>query len=175
MITTTNTDFEPQKEQSDVNVSEFLKEHQEIEMIVPVMVGLFVTSRFQFRGANALLVNLGVASLFRQIFRQLKETPSSTTQSVPLSRPHDSSLLGEGVKILHSVPDRLRLRIDQVAVDADFAQRLEKLLLEEQCVTGVRINPTVASVVINYDSGELSELDLGLKLISIINSARQEA
>lgn len=42
-------------------------------MIIPVMFGLFVTSQFQLRGAKALLVNLGVATVFRQLFKELKK------------------------------------------------------------------------------------------------------
>lgn len=54
-------------------IATFLKEHEEVEMIIPVMFGLFVTSQFQLRGAKALLVNLGVATVFRQLFKELKK------------------------------------------------------------------------------------------------------
>ncbi len=60
-------------EDATAQVRTFLKEHGEIEMILPVVIGVFVTSRFQLRGANALLANLLVASLARQIFIHLKQ------------------------------------------------------------------------------------------------------
>ena len=57
----------------------FLRDHNEVEMILPVIIGVLVTSRFQLRGTNALLVNLAVASVSRQIFTNLKNiTPLPT-------------------------------------------------------------------------------------------------
>lgn len=162
-------------------VGEFLREHQEVEMIVPVLLGLFVTGRFQLRGANALLVNLAVASVSRQIFRQLKqpqtaETPKSDAGSAPAqpvtSDSDYANLLGEGISIIHNVPGRIRLRIEQLSSDPLFAKRLQRLLDNDDCVISARINRTVASIVINYEANHLSELDLGIKLMTILNAAR---
>ena len=49
-------------EDATTQISAFLKEHGELEMILTVVIGVFVTSRFQLRGAKALLVNLLIAS-----------------------------------------------------------------------------------------------------------------
>jgi hypothetical protein len=178
MVTTTVGSFEQTTEEANVHqVADFLKEHEEMEMIIPVLFGLFITSRLQLRGANALIVNLAVASLFRQVFKQLKNSPFMTaaTTTAETSQNETSSLLGEGVTIVHSVPGRIRLRIEQLTKDANFAKRLERLLMNDECIISVRINRVAASVVISYDSGELSDFDLGLKLMSVLSSARQEA
>lgn len=151
----------------------FLKEHEEVEMIIPVMFGLFVTSQFQLRGARALFVNLGVATVFRQLFKELKKTSSADTPSEKSQQP-SASMDEEEMSILHSVPGRVRLRIPEVKNDGVFAKRLERLLNNDDNVLSVRINRTVASVVINYDQGNLSDLDLGFKLTSIIDSAKGE-
>jgi Heavy metal associated domain 2 len=176
MVTTTVASVDNTNEEANVHqVAGFLKEHEELEMVIPVLFGLFVTSRLQLRGANALLVNLAVASLFRQMFKQLKNTPFMTAVTAPETPQNaTSSLLGDGVAIVHSVPGRIRLRIDQLTTDANFAKRLERLLINDECVISVRINRAAASLVINYESGNLSDLDLGLKLMSALNSARQE-
>ncbi|HHP7230848.1 MAG TPA: metal ABC transporter ATPase, partial [Xenococcaceae cyanobacterium] len=50
-------------EDATAQVGAFLREHGEIETILPVAIGVLVTSQFKLRGANALLVNLLVASL----------------------------------------------------------------------------------------------------------------
>ncbi len=154
-------------------IATFLKEHEEVEMVIPVMFGLFVTSRFQLRGANALLVNLGVATVFRQLFKELKKSPSQDTQSSTQNQTKVSED-EEEMSILHSVKGRVRLRIPQIKKDALFAKRLERLLNDDDNVLNVRINRTVASVVIKYDGGNLSDMDLGFKLMSIIDATKGE-
>ncbi len=50
-------------EATEEQLIQFLRDHNEVEMILPVIIGVLVTSRFQLRGTNALLVNLAVASV----------------------------------------------------------------------------------------------------------------
>ncbi|MCW6039026.1 metal ABC transporter ATPase [Spirulina subsalsa FACHB-351] len=157
-------------------ISEFLQEHGEVEMILPVILGLFVTSRFQLRGANALLVNLAVASLSRQVFRELKK-PSSQTPTPPQPAPTSNltSFSDDRFTIIHSVPGRIRLRIPQLNSDPSFAKRLERLLNADDQVIHVRVNRSASSIVIHYHSGDFSELELGLRLMTILESASQES
>ncbi|MCS7147635.1 MAG: metal ABC transporter ATPase [Geminocystis sp.] len=157
---------------TSTEIANFLREHEEIETIVPVLIGLLITSRFQLRGANALLVNLGVATVCGQLFRELKKTPTTATTSRPPSQP--SLLENEEVKIVHKIPGRIRLRIPRIKEDAIFAKRLKKLLGEDENVMDVRVNHTVASVVINYNAAGSTELELGLRLREIIEKAKQE-
>ena len=73
-------------------VGSFLREHGEVETILPVVIGLFVTSRFQLRGANALLVNLLVASVVRQVFTQLKEqAPQLSAETEPSPQKEETT------------------------------------------------------------------------------------
>jgi hypothetical protein len=158
-------------------LSVFLQEHEEVELVVPVLLGLFITSRLQLRGANALLVNLGVASVFRQVFKQLKKPGANGVQTTPASSSNmpgnGMTSLGEGITIVHSVPGRLRLKVEQIIEDRVFAKRLERLLNNDDHVIQVRVNRSAASVTINYEQGNLSDLDLGLRLMSILQEARQ--
>ena len=153
----------------------FLREHGEIETILPVAIGVFVTSQFKLRGGNALLVNLLVASLARQIFTQLKQeqspqtTPSATGQEVEGSQ---TDL--EGYAIAHAVPGRVRLKMPQLAIDADFAHRLKQALKADEYVNQVRVNRAAASIAINYNNQGLSDWELGLRLMNIINTVREE-
>jgi len=118
-------------------LGEFLKEHGEVEMIFPVAIGVFITSRFQLRGANALLVNLLVASLTRQIFIQLKQqAPQPVTESNSSHVNGEEATRSEsnlqGCAIAHAVVGRVRLRLPRLAVDADFARRLQRNFLREK-------------------------------------------
>jgi Heavy metal associated domain 2 len=166
-------------EEATGQISAFLKEHGEIEMILPVIIGVFVTSRFQLRGANALLVNLLVASLTRQLFIQLKqEQPSAVTESNNSSSTvvenAESETNLQGYAIAHALPGRVRLRMPQLVIDADFAHRLQQALNADDYVKQVRINRAAASLAINYNNQGLSDWELGLRLMNIINTVRQE-
>ena len=107
-------------EDATTQIGAFLKEHGELEMILPVVLGVFITTQFKLRGANALLVNLLIASLGRQLFIQLKkEQPSAVIESNNSNNSNNSSSTGEeigaseidlqGYTIAHAVPGRVRL------------------------------------------------------------------
>ena len=187
MTATTSTDnlSHLSTEDATTQISAFLKEHGEIEMILPVVIGVFVTSRFQLRGANALLVNLLIASLGRQLFIQLKkEQPSAVIEGNNSNNSNNSNSTGEemgasesdlqGYTIAHAVPGRVRLKMPQLAIDADFARRLKQALDADEYVNRVRINRPAASVAINYHNQGLSDWELGLRLMNIVNTVREE-
>ncbi|WP_181445661.1 HMA2 domain-containing protein [Picosynechococcus sp. PCC 11901] len=153
-------------------LANFVKEHEKIEMILPVLLGLFITSRLQLRGANALLVNLGIATVLRQVFKELKHPTVSPEKKTTAPEMDHSDVFGDGVKIVHSVPGRIRLRIDQIAGDRLFAKHLERLLRDDDHVLGVRFNASASSVAIQYDAGSFSDMELGLRLMDILNKAR---
>ena len=176
-ITSNLSNLSPEAATSQVGA--FLKEHEELEMILPVAIGVFITTQFKLRGANALLVNLLVASLARQLFIQLKkEQPSTVTESNNSSSigeemvPSETNL--EGYTIAHAVPGRVRLRMPQLAIDADFARRLQQALNADEHVNHVRINRAAASIAINYNNQGLSDWELGMGLMNIINTVRQD-
>lgn len=152
----------------------YLRQHNEIEMIAPVLIGVFVTSRFQLRGANALLVNLAVASLCRQVFATIKsQTPTTQRTEATNGRMNSTDESESEYQIVHSVPGRIRIKVPQLAEDADFARRLQQLLNNDEYVIKVRVNRSAASVVINYDGQGVSDMELGLRLLSILNEAKE--
>ena len=187
MTATTTTDnlsnLSPEDATSQMGA--FLKEHGELEMILPVAIGVFVTSRFQLRGANALLVNLLIASLGRQLFIQLKkEQPSAVIESNNSHNSHNSNSTGEevvadastlqGYTIAHAVPGRVRLKMPQLAIDDDLARRLQQALDADEYVKRVRINRPAASLAINYNNQGLSDWELGLRLMGIVKTVGEE-
>ncbi len=159
-------------------LGQWLETYSEIAAILPVLGGLFVTSRLQLRGAQALLVNLAIAALVRQIVVQLKQqahplppTAAATAENsvTPLAEDNHP----EDYKIVHSVPGRIRLRVPRLIGDALYTKRLEKLLRAEPRVIQVRVNRAAASLAIQYDGAGMSELELGLYLLNILDRAQQ--
>jgi Heavy metal associated domain 2 len=160
-----------------------LEEYGEIATILPVLAGLFITSRLQLRGSQALLVNLAVAALARQVIIQLKKqahnppvvatvngqaVSQASSAETTASTGEDST---EDYTIVHSTPGRIRLRIPRLMSDAGYAKRLESLLVQEPQVLKVRLNRAAASLVIQYDALGVSELKLGLRLLQILEQA----
>ncbi len=172
--TSTNNLSHLSPEDATSQVGAFLKEHGEVEMILPVALGVFLTSLWKLRGANALLVNLLVASLARQIFIHLKqEKPSAVSESnnssSNVAEMGASEINLQDYAIAHAVPGRVRLRMPQLAIDADFAHRLQQALNADEYVNSVRINRAAGSIAINYDNQGLSDWELGLRLMNIIS------
>lgn len=167
-------------------VGQWLEDYGEIATILPVLAGLLVTSRLRVRGAQGLLVNLLIAAVVRQFIVQLKQQakPSALTASTSSENNHhgangdasagDSSA-EEDYMIVHSVPGRLRLRIPRLVSDALYAKRLEKLLTADERVKYVRVNRMASSLVIQYDGAGVSELELGMSLLQILEQAESDA
>lgn len=162
----------------------FLEEYGEIATILPVLIGLFVTSRLQLRGAQALLMNLAIAAVTRQAVIQLKKqahpspaiAASSNGQGAPDVSEHSSVPAAQTVEdytIVHSTLGRLRLRVPRLIADAAYAKRLENLLVNDARVTGVRLNRAATSLVIQYDGTGVSELELGMRLLEILDQAEK--
>lgn len=155
-----------------------LEEYGEITAILPVLAGLFVTSRLQLRGAQALLANLAIAALTRQAIVQLKKyspaTAAVTAEVNGQSHSATATAPTEDYTIVHSTSGRLRLRVPRVLNDAIYAKRLEKLLSADDRVTGIRLNRAAASLVILYDGAGVSELELGMRLLQILDRAQQD-
>lgn len=165
---------------TDLRISEFLAEHGEIEMILPVVLGLMITSRFQLRGAQALLVNLLVASISRQILFKLKnpEADSIAATQQFIREPSTPTTWG-GYEVIHSIPGRVRLKIPQDSMkgtkkDAEFAKRLLQVLNDDEYVINARINYAASCLVINYQAGQLADWELGLRLMNLIKTAETE-
>lgn len=159
-------------------VGQLLEEYGEIAAILPVLTGLLVTTQLRLRGASALVVNIAIAAVTRQVIVQLKKQAGSTASLPALAAASNGTPAPapaeEDYTIVHSVPGRIRLRIPRLHTEPTFASRLETLLLTQEIVLGVRINRSASSVAIRYDGTNLTELDLGLRLLQILEQAEQE-
>lgn len=184
---------------TSVRLGQWLDTYSEVAAVLPILVGLTLTTRLQLRGAQALLVNLMVGAAVRQTVVSLKQqareagppaalaagtaaatgatatgaTATGAAATDPQAVPTPIADPEEDYTIVHSVPGRIRLRVERLRGDRLYAKRLETLLREVEQVNLVRINATAASLVIQYDPGQLSELDLGLRLLNILERAAQ--
>ncbi|MDJ1172733.1 HMA2 domain-containing protein [Roseofilum capinflatum] len=155
-------------------LGQWLENSSEIATILPVVAGLLVTSRLQLRGAQALVVNLTIAALVRQALQQVKKQAQPTSgseQQASSASEEQANNEEEDYKIVHSVPGRIRLRIPRLMNDSLYGKRLEKLLSAESKVKHVRINRAAASLIIQYDGDGMSELELGMYLLNILDQA----
>lgn len=167
-------------------IGRWLEDYEEVVTILPVVAGLLVTSRLQLRGAQALTVNLLMAAIIRQLFRQLKQEAkanSPATNSTQAESPNNhqdntptaTTTQTEDYTIVHSIPGRIRLRIPRLMTDVFYTKKLEQLLSDEQRVKSVRINRMAASLIIQYDPAGVSELELGMYLLNILEIAENTA
>jgi hypothetical protein len=61
-------------------------------------------------------------------------------------------------QILHAIPGRIRVKINQVKENPAFAKQLEQTLARMQVVQWSKVNPLTGSVLIGYDPGWLPAL-----------------
>ncbi|NEO28676.1 MAG: hypothetical protein F6K03_17815, partial [Kamptonema sp. SIO4C4] len=151
-----------------------LEDYGEIVAILPVLAGIFVTNRLRLRGAQALLVNLLIAAMVRQGVVHLKKQahPQTANESNSEGNHHQATPQEqEDYTIVHSIPGRIRLRIPKLVSDEMYAKRLQTLLSGDARVQTVRINRAAASLVIQYDGTGVSELELGMYLLNILEQA----
>lgn len=178
MTTTVTGEVQPvNPNETTSQLGHLLEEYSEIAAILPVLTGLLVTTQLRLRGASALVVNLAIAAVARQAIVQLKKqsgTVSPTPAPATAVANGATETADDDYTIVHSVPGRIRLRIPRLQTDPAFAQRLEKLLLTQDIVVGVRLNRAASSVAIRYDGTHLSDLDLGMRLLQILEQAERE-
>ena len=179
MTTTSTAEAQPVRiGETSSQLGSLLEEYGEIAAILPVLTGLLVTTQLRLRGASALVVNIAIAAVTRQVIVQLKKQAGHGSSTPVLAAADNGSAAPaaeeEDYTIVHSVPGRIRLRIPRLHTEPAFANRLEKLLLTQDIVLGVRLNRAASSIAIRYDGTNLSELDLGMRLLQILEQAEQD-
>ena len=140
-----------------------------------MLTGLLVTTQLRLRGASALVVNIAIAAVTRQVIVQLKKQAGhvSTTPVLAAADNGAAATEAEDYTIVHSLPGRIRLRIPRLHSEPEICQPPRKnYFLTQDIVLGVRINRAASSIAIRYDGTNLSELDLGMRLLQILGPGR---
>ena len=82
------------------------------------------------------------------------------------------------VETVHSLPDRMRLRVPSLVDDPDGAALLQKSLASVEAITSARVNPVSGSVVIRFDPNALEPVVLFGAVVRILGldetAARRE-
>lgn len=75
--------------------------------------------------------------------------------------------MGIEYEVRHAIPGRLRLHVPEIGQLNGSADACTQLLAQQEGVTGVRINPACASLVIEYDA---NQPDIPIKLEKVIRT-----
>lgn len=71
---------------------------------------------------------------------------------------------GEGVRIVHFVPGRVRLKVAAIKGNADRAERMRTDFARIPGVLGIEYNTLTGSVLIHYDGRRLRQEDATVQL-----------
>lgn len=141
-----------------------------IDSLVPMIACMLVNQRLRISGWRALPVSLVTSKLTRRVMGQLKAELGELTAQKNLT-PTLTPTITPSFQVVHSTPGRVRLRVPQLAKDADYGHRLEQLILTTDGVTSVRVNISAASVAIAYQS----HLDMLPYLANLLQEANFNA
>ncbi|MBF2009412.1 MAG: hypothetical protein IGS49_29290 [Chlorogloeopsis fritschii C42_A2020_084] len=74
--------------------------------------------------------------------------------------------------IAHAIPGQVGFCVPHISQEPEYSQRLLALLKAESLVTKVEVNNTAGSIVVTYQSGLMSDLEMRSHLINLIQSER---
>jgi hypothetical protein len=73
-----------------------------------------------------------------------------------------------GIRLVHTVPGRVRFKIDDLKGDQDRAEQLEQQLSSIHGIHEVQVNPRTGSVVAFYDPSSLESVEFQLSVASAL-------
>jgi heavy metal translocating P-type ATPase len=76
-------------------------------------------------------------------------------------------------QVVHTTTGRCRIRIPQLAKDADYASQLNRLVESLDFVTTVRINPAASSLIVTYEASGIAGDRVPDQLLSCIAQANE--
>jgi hypothetical protein len=155
--------------------------------LIPLAAGMVVTGALGLEGAVAFPVFVIVQNVAREVIKQVQsEKPASkpiqTAQTTAIERNGKSPRVAKksrseiepseiDVQIVHEIPGRIRFRVPRIAEDAEYTRKLTTLLEADVKVTDVRVNSIAASIAISYSMGGISDAEMRLHLIELIQTA----
>jgi Heavy metal associated domain 2 len=94
------------------------------------------------------------------------------------SKPSDNSTENQNepfknisYTIVHKIPGRIRFRIHRLLKDSEYATQLKQIMESDSQITSVRVNQQAASIVVNYKPGIVSDAQMQLHLVELIQLA----
>ncbi|TVP56660.1 MAG: heavy metal translocating P-type ATPase [Nodularia sp. (in: Bacteria)] len=96
-----------------------------------------------------------------------------TVEVVKTNRHFHRQIPKVSFSVIHAIRGRVRLRVPRLRYDADYAERLQTLLRSDPLVTDVRIKSAAASLLVNYQSGAVTDTKMRSRLSCLIFAASQ--
>ncbi|MEC4894719.1 MAG: hypothetical protein SAL07_16145 [Oscillatoria sp. PMC 1051.18] len=149
-----------------------------LQSFVPSIGGILLTRSLGFYGWTALPVYLISTSLIREVWEQLdlgipgiaREKNSSLDEELTTENVENEAAV---YRILHGVPGRIRVLIPEVAKNADYAKRLERLAVADNRIINIRISSDTASVIVDYSANRVDQDEMESYLASLIQAASE--
>ncbi|MBZ8179466.1 hypothetical protein [Oscillatoria salina] len=149
-----------------------------LQSFVPSIGGILLTRSLGFYGWTALPVYLISTSLIREVWEQLdlgipgiaREKKSSPDEELTTENVEKQAAV---YRILHAVPGRIRVLIPEVAKNADYAKRLERLAVADNRIINIRISSDTASVIVDYSANRVDQDEMESYLASLIQAASE--
>lgn len=155
-----------------------------IKSIIPLLVGMAITSVMGLKGLMALPVYFIAETTTREAIKQVEtglfESSASKDEQTQVEksnelgtkiRPENNLTAEISYSIVHAVPGRIRFRLPRISKDADYLKKLTAVLEADQQITGVRVNVDAASIAISYKTSSLSNIDAKAHLVYLIQQA----
>lgn len=189
-------EIEQPQSQEPLDAEAWEKSGTQLKSFIPLLIGLLTTRQLGLQGWRSILVYLLTANLVRQIMQNWDGGESTGQKEDGKADRNNANLDGKGVtyspldeqnskpqkvalntnstvvySLVHAVPGRMRFRVPKVAEDVAYLRRLQSLVKQDDWITQMRCNSTVASVVMLYKPRQISEAEAGLHGISLIQIA----
>ncbi len=161
----------------------------EINSLLPPLMGILTTNRLGIQGWGMIPAYLMTSQVAKEVIQQLEiEFSGKSGQSISQLNPHNlptENSLGDqkqpqiAYHIVSYIPGRIRFHIPRLAKDGKYAKRLMKLSRTETRIKQARVNRDTASWVVRYQTesphdklGEGSQHKIAVaRLIKLIQSA----
>ncbi|MBE9168213.1 hypothetical protein IQ238_12040 [Pleurocapsales cyanobacterium LEGE 06147] len=130
-----------------------------LQSLIPPVAGLLTSSWLDMQGWKAIATYLVTSGVTREVIEQLPlelGTMTETENAQTKIRTGESA----SFRIVHTTPERIRLRVPRIIWDCDYARKLEDLIASHDKISKVRVNRPTGSVVINYHANAFSNNEL---------------
>jgi hypothetical protein len=124
--------------------------------LIPLLTGLAVTGRIGIHGLAAIPVWILTADATRRVIKSLEPEFLSAGKIKPIPDIDKEDNTQIAYNVVHTIPGRIRFYLPLIAQDSAYTQRLETLLKAHNQITNVRVNTHASSIVIAYQSPEIS-------------------
>lgn len=189
-------EIEQPQSQEPLDAEAWKKSGTQLQSFIPLLIGLLTTRQLGLQGWRSILVYLLTANIVRQIMLNLDWIENTEQKEGGKTDGNNANLDGKVIatatpyeqngkpqtatlntnstvvySLVHAVPGRMRFRVPKVAEDAAYLRRLQLLVKQDDWITQMRCNSTVASVVMLYNPRQISEAEARLHGISLIQIA----